>query len=272
MALDYERVGHGPTLVLLHPMGADHRVWNPVIDRLRDRRELLAVDLPGFGASPPLEGKPTPKALARAVAELLRSLGLERPHVAGNSLGGWVALELAVSGAVSSVTAIAPAGLWPRPLAPKQASAHNLARRVLPVVGPLAATPAGRRLLLGSSVRHANRVPARDAAHLVRAYAQASGFVAVNEAMRAGAFGGLERIRVPVTLVWPEYDRLINRPPWLPDNVRNVTLPDAGHIPMWDAPETVAEILLEATGGESDDPAESAGATGPAGLQPDARA
>ncbi len=253
MELAYERIGRGPTLVLLHPLGADHCVWNPVIERLRDRRELLAVDLPGFGASPPLELKHTPKALADAVAGLLRSLGIERPHVAGNSLGGWIALDLGLSGAASSVTAIAPAGLWSRPLMPKQASAHRLAARVLPVVGPLASTPVGRRLLLGSAVRHPSRVPAADAAHLVRSYAQSPGFVAVNEAMRAGTFGGLERIHVPLTLVWPEYDRLINRPPWLPDNVHSVELPDAGHIPMWDTPDRLAEILLAATGGDARD-------------------
>jgi pimeloyl-ACP methyl ester carboxylesterase len=183
------------------------------------------------------------------VAELLREIGIDRVHVAGNSLGGWVALELALRGAVLSATAIAPAGLWPSPLVPKPSAAHVLARRMLPLVGLVAASSPGRRLLLGGVVAHPNRVPAAESAHLVRAYAQAPGFVPVNNAMRAGRFEGLERIRVPLTLAWPEHDGLVKRPPWLPDNVRNVTIPDAGHVPTWDDPEGVAEILLAGSGG-----------------------
>jgi pimeloyl-ACP methyl ester carboxylesterase len=85
-SLAYERIGRGSPLLLLHPLGADRQVWRPIIDRLRDRRELIAVDLPGFGASPPLRHVPTARALAAAVDHELRSLGIERPHVAGNSL------------------------------------------------------------------------------------------------------------------------------------------------------------------------------------------
>jgi pimeloyl-ACP methyl ester carboxylesterase len=90
-------------------------------------------------------------------------------------------------------------------------------------------------------------VPRPAAADLVRAYGRAPGFTDVNDAMRAGVFMGLERIRVPVTLVWPEHDRFVNRPPWLPDNVRSVVLGDAGHVPMWDAPDELSRILLERT-------------------------
>jgi pimeloyl-ACP methyl ester carboxylesterase len=94
---------------------------------------------------------------------------------------------------------------------------------------------------------HPARVPTPDAVHLVRAYARAPAFLATNDAMRAGTFSGLERIRCPVTLVWPEHDRLIARPPWLPDTVRNVELADAGHMPMWDAPDALAAALLRAS-------------------------
>jgi len=239
--------------VLLHPLGTDRHVWDPIVERLRDRRELIAVDLPGFGESPPLadDVPPTPKVLAIAVAELLLSLGLERPPVAGNSLGGWVALELGLASAAGSVTAIAPAGLWPRPLVPKPGTAHHLANRLLPLVGSVTFNRLGRRLLLANAVAHPSRISAKGAAQLIRAYARASGFKAVNDAMRAGAFGGLERIRVPVTLIWPERDRLIARPPWLPDNVRSIVLEDAGHIPMWDAPDALATLLLESSAAEA---------------------
>ena len=253
MPLAYDRSGRGATLVLLHPLGADRHVWRPVVDRLRGEREIITVDLPGFGASPPLpDGPPHPGRLAEAVAAHLAELGVERPHVAGNSLGGWVALELGLAGLARSVTGIAPAGLWPEPLVPTAGLAQRAAHALLPLVGPVAATGAGRWLLLRGSVAHPGRVPQRDAAHLVRSYALAPGFTAANDAMRAGRFDGLERIRVPVTLVWPDHDRLIRRPVWVPDRITNVVLRDSGHVPMWDAPEPLARILIQASGGRSE--------------------
>ncbi len=63
--------------------------------------------------------------------------------------------------------------------------------------------------------------------------------------MRAGRFTRLEQIRVPVTLAWPEHDPLVARPAHLPPTVRNVVLRGAGHLPMWDAPKAVAEVLLQ---------------------------
>ena len=234
--------------MLLHPLGADRHVWDPIVERLAGERELIAVDMPGFGASPPLRDiSPTPAALAAALAGFADALGLERLHVAGNSLGGWVALELGLSGAVASTTAIAPAGLWSRPLIPKPSLAHRLAKGLLPLVGAAAGSARGRRLLLASAVADPDRVPAAASTGLVRAYASASGFVAVNNAMRAGTFNALDRIPCPVTLVWPEHDRLIAKPRHLPRNVASIDLPGAGHIPFWDAPDAVAAILLEAT-------------------------
>jgi pimeloyl-ACP methyl ester carboxylesterase len=248
VGIAFDRVGSGPALVMLHPLGADRHVWAPIVERLAPERELVTMDLPGFGESPPLrDEKPTARALAGAVATLLASLELERPHVTGNSLGGWVALELGLHGATRSTSAIAPAGLWAQPLVPKPSAARWLARTFWPLVGPLAASAGGRRRLLSSAVAHPERVPATQAAHLVRAYASASGFVAVNRAMRAGRFEDLARIPGPVTLIWPEHDRLVDRPPRLPANVRNIVLKDAGHMPFWDAPDELAAVLREAS-------------------------
>jgi pimeloyl-ACP methyl ester carboxylesterase len=247
-SLAHDRAGTGPPLVLLHPLGADRHVWAPVMERLAAERDVIALDLPGFGDSPPLGGDtaPTPAALAAAVrAFCADELGLAAWHVAGNSLGGWVALELAAAGHARSVTAIAPAGLWAEPLAPKRGIARGLAKAIRPGLPALVRSPAGRRLALASTVAHAERVPPEAALRLVRAYADAPGFEAVNAAMRANRFTRLEHIRVPVTLAWPEYDRLVARPAHLPPTVRNVALPGAGHVPMWDAPELVAQLLLQ---------------------------
>src|SRR4051794_1964269 len=93
----FTRRGSGAPLVLLHGIGMSRAVWEPVLPALAERFDVVTVDLPGFGGSAPLppDVEPHPAALASAVAEFLDDLGIERPHVAGNSLGGWVGLELA---------------------------------------------------------------------------------------------------------------------------------------------------------------------------------
>src|SRR5690349_24508093 len=135
------RRGAGPPLVLLHGIGGEACVWDPVLDALAADHDVLALDLPGFGRSAPLPDgvEPTPEALARAVAALLDADGLDDVHVAGNSLGGWVALELAKAGRARSVTGLCPAGLWGRPLlgpdeAPRRRGGQRLARRVRPLI------------------------------------------------------------------------------------------------------------------------------------------
>lgn len=239
--------------MLLHPLGADRHIWRPLIPLLAPHRELVAVDLPGFGDSPPLDSRrpPTPARLAVAVVGLLGALGMDggRAHMVGNSLGGWIALEVAAAGHAATVTAIAPAGLWPQPLRPKPELARRLARSAEPALSAMR-FEAVRRLALSSMVAHPERVPPSEAIRLVRAYARAAGFTAVNRAMRGGTFTALDRIDVPVTLAWPELDRLVARPARLPPNVRELTLAGCGHVPVWDDPQLVADTLLAGSGGE----------------------
>jgi pimeloyl-ACP methyl ester carboxylesterase len=238
------RLGAGPLLVLLHTLGTDHRMWDPVVGRLAAEREVLALDLPGFGGSPPVDGG-APAALAGAIGSWLDAQGIERPHLAGNSLGGWVALELALAGRAASVTAIAPAGLWSAPLAPRRSRARAAARAALPLAGLIARWPATRRLALAGTAAHPERIPPADARRLIRAYATAPGFDEANDAMRAGTFTALDRIAVPVTLAWPDGDRLVARPRHLPPAVRSVVLHGCGHLPTWDDPAQVARVLLD---------------------------
>ena len=246
--LAYDRCGQGEPLVLLHPLGADRTVWRPVLGLLRPHRDVLCVDLPGFGESRALEGRrpPTPSLLAVAVVQLLTELGIDdgRAHLAGNSLGGWVALEAAAAGHAASVTAIAPAGLWPQPLLPKPQLGRALARVLAPAAGVPMRSRIARRLVLASTVAHPERVPPDQAAALVRSYAGATGFGAVSRAMRAGTFTRLAEIEVRVTLAWPQHDRMVARPKNVPDTVCELSLPGCGHVPMWDDSDAVASVLL----------------------------
>ncbi|MDQ4040208.1 MAG: alpha/beta fold hydrolase, partial [Actinomycetota bacterium] len=112
-ALAHDRCGSGEPLVLIHGIGSQRQVWGPVMDRLTPQREVVALDLPGFGDSPVApDAELTPAGHARYVAALLDELGLKRPHVAGNSLGGGVALELARMGRARSATGLSPVGFW----------------------------------------------------------------------------------------------------------------------------------------------------------------
>ena len=104
--LAYERIGEGPPLVLIHGLGATRAIWRPQLELLAAERDVIAVDLPGFGASPMLTEPATPWALGAAVAQLCGELDVERPHLAGNSLGGWVALEMAKAGHAASTCLI----------------------------------------------------------------------------------------------------------------------------------------------------------------------
>ena len=118
--LAFDRTGQGEPLVLLHGQGFSRRSFDPVVPLLAAERDVIAVDLPGHGESPrqPKGAGNAPRDLAVAVGELLDELGLTTAHVAGNSSGGWVALELGRSGRARTVTALAPAGLWRRSAAP----------------------------------------------------------------------------------------------------------------------------------------------------------
>jgi pimeloyl-ACP methyl ester carboxylesterase len=231
-------------------LGAELVVWEPVLGRLSRERDVIALDLPGFGRSPQLSNgdAPTPQLLAQKVAAFLDELGIARAHVAGNSLGGWVALELAKEGRALSVAGICTAGLWARPLGPRPGrDPRALGRRMLPVLPTLVRSTAGRRLVLRGSVAHPERVPADAAVRLVRSYVTSAGYEEANLAMRSAVFSGFDEIRVPVTLVWADQDRIVRRPRKAVPDWRTIVLHGCGHIPTWDDPGQVARTLLLAS-------------------------
>src|SRR6267378_742583 len=118
MTLAYRRVGAGEPLLLLHGLGSQWQVWEPVLALLSREPDVA----------------PTPDRIARSVAALLDELGWKDPHVAGNSLGGWVALELARMRRARSVVAISPAGFW-------SSGSDSRARRCAPAAGSRALRP-----------------------------------------------------------------------------------------------------------------------------------
>jgi pimeloyl-ACP methyl ester carboxylesterase len=257
-AISYTRRGSGEPLLLIHGLGGEKCVWDPVLEPLAERYDVIAVDLPGFGRSKPLPDgtAPTARALAAAIWRLLEELGTGTPHVAGNSLGGWVALELAVAGRARSVTGLCPAGLWSAPVMrpgdPEKGRGQRAARRLRPLIPVALLVPPLRRLVLSPFVAHPERVPYRDAWRMISSYARATAYAATSTAMRQGRFDDADAVEVPVTLAFGERDRLIRPARTRIRGARTVTLPDCGHIPMWDATELVVDVIAETAARGSD--------------------
>lgn len=245
-ALAYDRTGSGEPLVLIHPLGADRGVWEPVLPLLAPDYDTVAVDMPGFGESAELpdDVPPTAAAIAAAVVLTLDSLGIERAHVAGISLGGWAALEFAKTDRCLSVTGLCSAGFWRRPLGPRPEVRRTTARRLLPILRPLLHTRRARRLALAGPIVHPERVPPDAAYRLVRSYALSPGFARANHEMRSALFEGFEKIQVPITLAWGELDRSVSAPERVLPGVRTALLRGCAHVPTWDDPDQVARVIL----------------------------
>jgi pimeloyl-ACP methyl ester carboxylesterase len=245
----YERCGTGPPLVLIHGLGATRAIWRPQLEILSRERDVIAVDMPGFGASPVLSGPATPWALGAAISGLCEELGVDRPHLAGNSLGAWVALEMAKVGDAASTCLISPAGLWRRPLGPRRADARKWARRLRPAVLAMARVGPLREAMLRTSIGLPERAPAATGRAMIAAWIDAPGYEAANAEMRRYVCEDLDRVTVPTTIVWGELDRLVAppRPERRPPGSRYLQFERLGHTPNWDDPELVARLLLEAS-------------------------
>jgi pimeloyl-ACP methyl ester carboxylesterase len=242
-------------LLLIHGLGASKSVWDPVVPILAREREVIALDLPGFGAAPSLPAgvEPTALALAEALRDQLGALGTPRPHVAGNSLGAWVGLELGRIGAARSVTCLSPAGLWRAPIGPSESRTREWARRLRPLVGLALWVPPLRRRALTTFSAHPDRIPAAAGRKLVVDWIDADGYEGANKAMREHVFeteGYPPESEVPVTIAWAERDKLVGPPKTerRPAGARFLVMPDVGHTPMWDDPELVAGVLLDGSG------------------------
>jgi pimeloyl-ACP methyl ester carboxylesterase len=258
MMLNYHRAGGGEPLLLIHGIGSRWQMWQPVLDRLARHREVIAIDMPGFGdSSMPVTGTVAgPESLASLVADFLDEIDVARPHVAGNSLGGLVALELARRGQVRSAHAISPAGFANRAesmfsralLWSGVRAARRLALRADTLMKPRVA----RILAVGQYVAHPTYITPADAAASLRALAAAPWFDATLPTLRAGHFADGSGIEVPVTISWGNHDRVLApRQLWraaaaIPQ-ARIVPLPGCGHLATYDDPELVARVILQAS-------------------------
>jgi pimeloyl-ACP methyl ester carboxylesterase len=256
--LSHIRKGSGDPLLLIHGLGSQYRVWEPVIDRLAAEYEVIGIDLPGFGDSPPLpEGTPVDaEHLTDAVASFLDDLGWETPHVAGNSLGGWIGLELAKRGRARSVAAIGPAGFGNKRERAFTVESLRLTYRVAHLTYGAAprmlSSAIGRKLALSQVFARPERMTTEAAVGAVRNFADSRGVPRALEALRHGHFSGGESIAVPVTMIWgerelllPRRDRQAARSIASVPGARLVWLQGCGHTPTWDDPPALAQAILD---------------------------
>jgi len=260
------RGGHGEPLVLLHGASMSWRAWRPVLAGLEAHHEVLVPTMAGHrGGSPWPEGEPVGVAgIVDDVERLMDTAGTATAHLAGNSLGGWVALELARRGRARSVVALSPAGGWGSPLdlrllvwSFRLGSALGGSSTVRAVAG----RPRLRRLLLRRVLERGDRVPSADVPGL---FADMSDCAILHELLDGAAeHGGLApfaELPCPVRVAWAGRDRLT---PWRRHGVplrerlpgaEFVRLPRVGHVPMWDDPDLVVRAVLGVTARSADHP------------------
>ncbi len=260
--LVYSRSGAGEPVVLIHGIGHRRQAWDPIVDLLAERYDVIRVDLAGFGESPAYP-RGVPYTMENASADLAANFaewGIERPHVVGNSLGGAISLELATRGLVSSATVLSPAGFFgpfDRALALITLTLMKLGT-VAPdaILRRIAETRTGRRMVGYSLYTHPERLDAAATYGDAQALKHAAAFLPT---IKAGLryepdFSGIE---VPVTVAWGTKDRLLpyrqsrEAKRQLPA-ARHLPLPDCGHVPMVDAPDLIVSVIDGTVGRASD--------------------
>ena len=228
----------------------------PYLEREHD---VLAVTLAGHAGGPPIEGEVSEVALVDGVERAMDANGIERAHLVGCSLGGYIALQLAARGRAKSVVALAPAGGW----APGDESfretlaffrtMQDMLRAAVPYAETILASPEGRRRATEFATVNFEHIPADLLAHQMRGAADCKAAVPLIEyAEQEGWSLDAARIDCPVRVVWGTEDRLLPWPKaavrfqeeWLP-TADWVVLENVGHAPQMDVPLETAQLVLD---------------------------
>jgi pimeloyl-ACP methyl ester carboxylesterase len=247
-------------LVLLHALGMSPRVWGRVRPALEPNHEVLAPALLGHrGGASPSRRPATVSDLVDDAERVLDERGIDRAHVAGNSLGGWVAIELARRGRARTVCALSPAGSWTAGTAEQAYSVRKIRRsifaarlsRSLPMPLLLRSTWV-RRIVLRDIAEHGDRLGAEETAETTNDLLACG--VADDMLSMCEEIAPLDPLPCPITLAWSGADRLLpvevngailrQRLP----RARSTVLRGVGHVPMIDDPQGVARTILSATG------------------------
>jgi pimeloyl-ACP methyl ester carboxylesterase len=253
----YSEDGCGRPLVLLHGIGMSQAAWTAVTPYLSSTRRVIAFDIAGFGLTPPLSTgiPPTISHLVDGLEESLRAIDIEGPvDMAGNSLGGTMALEAARRGLARSVVAISPPTLWRTHGAVHVKYVFRglrfVARRFPDVMKAMVSRPVLRELALAVPISvGSRRMPTIDARRAVDDLAASPGFEDTFANTRAPFPGG--DIAVPLTVVFGGRDWILTKGSRcrdrLPVHTRWIEKAGWGHVPMWADPTGVSRLILDGT-------------------------
>ena len=242
-----------PVVVLLHGLTASARDWQDVVPLLSGRYRAYAPTAPGHRGGPPLARHPaTAWDLVDWAEQYLDEQQLDRPHLAGHSMGGFLAIELARRGRAASVCAFAPGGFWGTQRQKSLAlvgRGQGIGRALRPVIPLILRSPTVRRLWFRDGACHGDRVsPARG----VEIFDDFLGCSVASEIFSTDdqQIATLDPLPCPITVVWSEGDR-INTVAVCNPVARQVlphanfeVIPDVGHDPMMDDPALVARTIL----------------------------
>jgi pimeloyl-ACP methyl ester carboxylesterase len=244
--------------VCLHGFTDTWRTWDLVLPTLERHHDVLAPTLTGHAGGPPLEGRMSADVLPDAIERAMDEAGFETAHIVGNSLGGYLALQLAARGRAKSVVALAPAGGWAAGDESYQetlgffVTMQEQVRAVAPHVESFLASTRGRRLATLYTTTNFEHIPVELLAHQTRGVAGCDGVVPMVEyARREGYHLDAEKIDCPVRMVWGTEDRLLPWPSaaeryrsdWLP-HADWVELDGIGHSPQLDVPLETAQLIV----------------------------
>jgi pimeloyl-ACP methyl ester carboxylesterase len=257
MTLHHVRRGAGRPLLLLHGLGGSWRSWELVLDGLAAQREVVAVDLPGFGDTPPLAGEVTIATLTDAVVEFVKEQDLADVDMVGSSMGARMVLELARRGVGRHAVALDPGGFWnDRELAVFSASVRAsvaLVRALRPVLPALAGNPVSRSLLLVQFSARPWAVPRNVVLNELRGLAGAPSVDAALDALTRGPRQQGTAIGTApgrIVIGWGRRDRVT-----VPAQAARAAaaFPDAtlhwfdrcGHFPQFDTPAEATRVILQ---------------------------
>lgn len=242
-------------ILLIHGMGSASTAWQLLIPQLRRHFRVITVDLPGHGKTPFIKGTPMdPIALSDMVRDAVDEIS-SGYHLVGNSLGGWVSLELAAHHGerVRSVTALAPAGMWINPFQrryPATAFLRIFAKATRSLTPLFLHFEWARSLGFATVSPKWRDFPYRLCMDAVRAMTDSEGYYPAFDGMLMKRFESDLPPHIPVTIVFGDSDNTLpaqscQERSLAPDHARWVTLADTGHAPMWDSvTEVMAEILM----------------------------
>ena len=259
MEINYVRVGRGKPLLLVHGLGGHWRSWTTLLGPLGAQRELIAIDLPGFGETPPLSGEVSIAALADAVVDFLEANGLIGIDAVGSSMGARLVLELARREKVGAVVSLDPGGFWSgwqrHFFFLSIAASIRVLRLLRPMLPPISRSMIGRTLLLSQFSACPLRLHPDIVLDELQSYVAARSFDALLKSLAYGPEQeGMPRgsAKAPIVIGWGRKDRVS-----FPNQAKRAIelFPDAtlhwfegcGHFPYWDQPKETVDLILETT-------------------------